>query len=805
MAAVASTSSPDGLRGLNHDRPFADPNHASGFTAVNNQSSPKMKVNAVVNGHEPSTNAPEEYSSRATPAPMQLQNSSQSPNKRKRSHPEDDDGRNDTYRPHGIPPPPPPPPPPADRQESQVTSPRVKSPYMNGRANIEDANRRISADAQRPLDSPHFGPPRPMGNDYDPRGPPHQPYYNQQPPPPGPSPDSTEARLAEALLRDREANGSQQAGVSSGDFGSPEGDDGQNGQYGKYTSGPRSLSGADENRKRRKRVFSNRTKTGCLTCRKRKKKCDEAHPECNNCLRGGFVCEGYTSRNTWQKPTPSKVPVPLQSKTGYPDGPPGPMQNPQYPHNLSPELMTDAYAQQRYRNNEGERMKPIVLDEDVEMSASPASRPRDLPPWTKAPLRNYPVPPQGPPPPLSGPLHGPPHGIPRGPPLGPPPNPVHGPSRPFYSHHPNPEMEFRFSSGSAPPHHSSPDQSVSYPSPNIARSLPAPYPAHSTAPPSVKSSSASAVAQAALAESPELRSPSPVRPAYMEENYKDFLAERERNEHLTEREKMLKGDHFLPYTPALMADRERCLAACWHFNNSNNPTTGISPEERFRFFRAIMKLKPTPEPAPPQGEEAKKPLDPEGVPEGSVGEGVVVEAPFFCDYGYNIQIGNNVLIGPGCRISDTCAVKIGDDVIISTGVKIVTSTHPIDPKQRMAGKGISLGRSVIIDKGCWIGTDVTITPGVRISKNAVIAAGSLVCKDVPAYTIVAGNPQRVIRGIWDSRESQGYRGHRSKDKGKEREKGQIEIPNNSGPPFGPDPRDERKEQSQEPSRDEIQA
>ncbi|QSS54341.1 C6 zinc finger domain-containing protein [Histoplasma capsulatum var. duboisii H88] len=72
---------------------------------------------------------------------------------------------------------------------------------------------------------------------------------------------------------------------------------------------------------KRKRVFSNRTKTGCMTCRRRKKKCDEQHPACNNCLRGGFLCEGYSSRSTWQKPSTSKAPVPLQAKDGYSEVP----------------------------------------------------------------------------------------------------------------------------------------------------------------------------------------------------------------------------------------------------------------------------------------------------------------------------------------------------------------------------------------------------------------------------------------------------------------------------------------------------
>lgn len=195
---------------------------------------------------------------------------------------------------------------------------------------------------------------------------------------------------------------------------------------------------------------------------------------------------------------------------------------------------------------------------------------------------------------------------------------------------------------------------------------------------------------------------------------------------LTEREKMLRGEYYLPYTPALEADREQCTAAVWRFNNSTNPANGNSPEERLRFFKAILSLRPSAEPLPPTAEG--RDLDPAYLPVGSVGPGVVVEAPFQCDYGYNINIGSNVIIGPDCRITDTCAVTIGNNVVFSPGVKLVCATYGIDPRERRKGKGRALGRNIIIEDDSWIGSNVTILPGVRVGRSSTVGAGSLICK-----------------------------------------------------------------------------
>ncbi|KMU73539.1 transferase hexapeptide repeat containing protein [Coccidioides immitis RMSCC 3703] len=106
---------------------------------------------------------------------------------------------------------------------------------------------------------------------------------------------------------------------------------------------------------KRKRVFSNRTKTGCMTCRRRKKKCDEQHPACNNCIRGNFPCEGYSVRSTWQKPANPKGPVPLQSKGNYPE-----VAHP-YTHEMSPQRH-DARIQATMLPD-GSKSRPVPVDE----------------------------------------------------------------------------------------------------------------------------------------------------------------------------------------------------------------------------------------------------------------------------------------------------------------------------------------------------------------------------------------------------------------------------------------------------------
>lgn len=124
---------------------------------------------------------------------------------------------------------------------------------------------------------------------------------------------------------------------------------------------------------------------------------------------------------------------------------------------------------------------------------------------------------------------------------------------------------------------------------------------------------------------------------------------------------------------------------------------------------------------------------------------VYIEAPFFCDYGYNIHCGEDVYMNAHCIILDCAPVEIGSRVMFGPNVQIYTATHPIDACERASlreyAKPISIGDDV------WLGGNVTVAPGVRIGARSVIGAGSVVTKDIPSDVVAAGNPCRVIRKI----------------------------------------------------------
>ncbi|GJC98091.1 bacterial transferase hexapeptide [Colletotrichum higginsianum] len=207
----------------------------------------------------------------------------------------------------------------------------------------------------------------------------------------------------------------------------------------------------------------------------------------------------------------------------------------------------------------------------------------------------------------------------------------------------------------------------------------------------------------------------------------------------TQKEDMLNGKLYYPFDKELVLERERCSAACWRFNNSTNPNNGVSPTERARLFREILQPRDPIQISPTVASPVAN--------LGRVGEHVVVEAPFTCDYGYNISIGQNVLIGRSCTIIDTCEVKIGDNCHIGPNVSIYTATLPTDPKKRMGSKGPQFGMPITIGEDCFIGGGVIILPGVTIGRGSTVGAGSVVTKDVPPFTIAVGNAARIIRGI----------------------------------------------------------
>lgn len=122
-----------------------------------------------------------------------------------------------------------------------------------------------------------------------------------------------------------------------------------------------------------------------------------------------------------------------------------------------------------------------------------------------------------------------------------------------------------------------------------------------------------------------------------------------------------------------------------------------------------------------------------------------INPPFYCDYGFHIEVGENFFANYNCTIIDVAKVKIGDNCQLAPTVSIYTAGHPVHPDSRNSlyeyGIGVTIGDNV------WIGGNTVILPGVHIGSNTVIGAGSVVTKDIPDWVIAAGNPCRVIRKI----------------------------------------------------------
>lgn len=122
--------------------------------------------------------------------------------------------------------------------------------------------------------------------------------------------------------------------------------------------------------------------------------------------------------------------------------------------------------------------------------------------------------------------------------------------------------------------------------------------------------------------------------------------------------------------------------------------------------------------------------------------------PFYCDYENHISVGKNVFFNYNCTLQDVGKITIGDDCMLAPGVAIYTAGHPLHPDSR--NSGYEYGMDVTIGNNVWIGGSVVVTPGVRIGDCCVIGAGSVVTKDIPAWSLAAGNPCRVIRKITEA-------------------------------------------------------
>ncbi|MBK6843156.1 MAG: sugar O-acetyltransferase [Gemmatimonadetes bacterium] len=141
---------------------------------------------------------------------------------------------------------------------------------------------------------------------------------------------------------------------------------------------------------------------------------------------------------------------------------------------------------------------------------------------------------------------------------------------------------------------------------------------------------------------------------------------------------------------------------------------------------------------------------------GSVGDGVWIEPPFFCDYGAHVTIGSGTFVNVDCVFLDSAAIRIGADVLIAPGVQLLTVTHPlaaaeriVAPSERSAGTAPyrTYARPITVGDGAWLGAGAIVLPGVTIGANAVIGAGSVVTSDIPPDCLALGQPCRVQRSL----------------------------------------------------------
>ena len=126
------------------------------------------------------------------------------------------------------------------------------------------------------------------------------------------------------------------------------------------------------------------------------------------------------------------------------------------------------------------------------------------------------------------------------------------------------------------------------------------------------------------------------------------------------------------------------------------------------------------------------------------GNNLYIEFPFFCDYGYNIECGDNVFFNVNCVVLDEAKVIIGNNVFFAPGVQLYTASHPLDKELRKTHK---ISKPITIGNDCWIGGNAVICPGVTIGNGCVIGAGSVVTKNIPDNTLAVGNPAKVIKNL----------------------------------------------------------
>ena len=181
---------------------------------------------------------------------------------------------------------------------------------------------------------------------------------------------------------------------------------------------------------------------------------------------------------------------------------------------------------------------------------------------------------------------------------------------------------------------------------------------------------------------------------------------------ITEKEKMLAGETYNCLDPGLETERQKTKDLLRIYNLTEEAA------ERQPILQQLL---------------------------GEIGQNSVVEPPFYCAYGQNTYIGDHVFLNVLCNILDCNEVRIGHHVMIGPAVQIYTAAHLLQAKPRI--EGWEVAKPIVIEDNVWIGGSAILLPGVSIGLNAVVGAGAVVTRSVPANTVVAGNPARAIRKI----------------------------------------------------------
>ena len=183
----------------------------------------------------------------------------------------------------------------------------------------------------------------------------------------------------------------------------------------------------------------------------------------------------------------------------------------------------------------------------------------------------------------------------------------------------------------------------------------------------------------------------------------------------SEKEKCRAGELYdANYDPELLAERRSCKRLCSEYNR----LAPLCCEEADSIVRSLF---------------------------GRTGERFLIEPPFFCDYGYNIEIGEDFYANVNCVILDAAAVCFGNNVFIGPNCAFYTAGHPLNAEQRR--RGLEFAKPITLGNDIWLGGNVIVLPGVTIGDRCVIGAGSVVTHDIPSGSLAFGNPCKAVKKI----------------------------------------------------------